>query len=153
MRKTYKQLTEHKKIRLKESWNSNGSLEDFNPEDLVKKAFENKYATNSIREFKDKLLYINVDPGFVFGQRSGSDKIWVDVVEIDKSSNNQQRIYMDSAMDEESAADLLNSWKEEYMTGGPVEEPAEEDIPEEDTADIQDIMDNPVDDNPNEGEL
>ena len=146
MRKTYSQLTESRKIRLKEAWNSNGSLEDFNPEDLVNKSFQNKYATNSIREFKDKLLYINVDPGFVFGQRSGSDEIWVDVVEIDKATNSQQRIYMESATDEQGAIDLLNTWKEEYMTGGPVEEPDMEGT--EETVDIQDEIDNP-----NEGEL
>lgn len=115
MRRTYTQLTEKKKIRLKESWNSNGSLENFDPASLVKKAFDNQYATNSIREFKDKLLYINVDPGFIFGVRSGSDKIWIDVVEIDKDTDQQQRIYLESAVDEDSAIDLLNNWKADYM--------------------------------------
>lgn len=121
-RKTYAQLTENKKIRLKEEWNSNGSLENFDPESLVKKAFDNKYATNSVREFNDKLLYINVDPGFMFGQRIGTDKIWVDVVEIDKSTDKQNRIYMDSTTTEEGAVELLNSWKNEYMGLVPEEE-------------------------------
>lgn len=162
MRKTYFQLTNKLKIRLKESWNSNGSLEDFDPESLVKKAFDNKYATNSIREFKDKLLYINVDPGFVFGQRTGSDKIWVSVVEMDKDdTSNQNRIYLESTLDEQEAVDLLNQWKTSYMNGEVVEKPVIDEEPpvdEEpslendiDGADIQDIMDS--DDNPDEGEL
>ena len=60
-------------------------------------------------------MYINVDPGFIFGQRVGSDNIWVDVVEIDKDTNKQRRIYMDSALTEEGAAELLTNWKLEYM--------------------------------------
>lgn len=149
-RKSYSELTEYKKLSLKEAWASNGSLEDFDPETLVQKAFDNKYATNSVREFKDKLLYINIDPGFVFGQRSGSDKIWIDVVEIDKETNEQQRIYMESAPDKQGAIDLLISWKEEYMNGEPEAAPEEipQEEPAEDSADIQDIMDNP-----DEGEL
>ena len=149
-RKSYSELTEYKKLSLKEAWASNGSLEDFDPEALVQKAFDNKYATNSVREFKDKLLYINIDPGFVFGQRSGSDKIWIDVVEIDKKTNDQQRIYMESAADKQGAIDLLISWKEEYMNGEPEAAPEEipEEEPAEDSVDIQSIMDNP-----DEGEL
>lgn len=103
-------------VRLKESWNSNGSLEDFDPKKLVDKAFQNKYATNSIREFNNKLLYINVDPNFIFGQRAGQDKIWVSVVEIDKDTNKQNRIYMDSGTTEDEAVNLLNDWKESYMS-------------------------------------
>lgn len=112
MRKTYAQLNESKRIVLKESWNTNGSLEDFDPKKLIDKAFENKYATNSVREYGDKILYINVDPGFLFGARMG-EEVWIDVVEID-SDNNQERIYMEKLPDEE-AEKALTDWKDEYI--------------------------------------
>lgn len=113
MRKAYTQLNEMKKISLKESWNSNGSLEDFDPKKLIDKAFENKYSTNSIREYGDKILYINVDPGFMFGTRK-DEEIWIDVVEIDKD-NNQERIYMEKVPDAE-AEKALADWKNEYIS-------------------------------------
>lgn len=115
MRMSYDQLKFVKKTSLKESLKPNGSLEDFDAEDLVAKAFNNKYATNSVREFKDKLLYINVDPNFIFGTRNPEDKIWISVTEIDKNTNAQNRIYIDSALDEAEASEMLSSWKDLYI--------------------------------------
>ena len=100
---------------LKEDWVSSGSLENFSPENLVDKAFTEKCAASSIREYKDKLLYINIDPKFEFGVRNAEDKILIYIYEKDKSTESQNKIFMDSAQTEEDAISLLTAWKENYI--------------------------------------
>ena len=116
--KKSKRISESKKSKtiaklLKEDWNSNGKLEDFDPADLMKKASDNKGSIYSVRDFGGKQLYINIDPGFLFGVRMENSKIWVDVVEID--GDKQNRIFLDSATSEEEAVEKLNKWKDDYI--------------------------------------
>ena len=124
-----KRVSESKKSKtiaklLKEDWNSNGKLEDFEPEELIKKSFENKYSTYSIRDFNGKQLYINIDPGFHFGIRAEDAKIWINVVQID--GDDQERVFLDSALSEEEAEDKLNNWKIDYMSNSESAENAKE---------------------------
>ena len=114
IRKTYSQLNESKKVVLKEEWKTNGTLEEWNPKDLIDKAMSNRYATNTIREYDGMKLYINVDPGFLFGTRKEDAGIWLNIVEID-ANNNQERIYLEKASDENDAEEKLLTWKQEYM--------------------------------------
>lgn len=144
VRKSYSQIVESFKVKLNEEWAVNGSLEDFNPEDLVNKAFENKRAVNRIVEFKNILLYINVDPGFTFGQRVGKDEVSVLVVEKEKNSNAQNKIYEESASDKESAIQLLVDWKDDYMNDSDKESDESEDDEEilnSDEINVDDIVD------------
>lgn len=132
-RKQYSSLTES---LLKEAWNSNGSLEDFDPQALVDKAFNNKHATNSVREHSGNLLYINVDPNFLFGNRNSTDKIWIDVIQIDPDTNEQTSIYKDSANDPAEVVELLNTWKDQYLNSdSPEDEDEEPPIPDDEESD------------------
>lgn len=114
---------------LKEEWHSNGSLEDFDPKTLVDKAEQNKYPTNSVREFKDKLLYINVDLGYQFGKKQPDGMINLLIIELDSDNpNNQTKIYENTAMDNDEAIQLLNDWKTSYMSSTESTEKVEEPI-------------------------
>lgn len=114
-RLSYKELTNYKKLNLLESWVSNGSLESLKPDQLVNKAFDNKYATNSVRDFGDYQLYINVDPNFRFGVRSDDDPIVIDVIRIDPKTNDQLRIYTQNFSTKEEAISGLADFIEGYI--------------------------------------
>ena len=75
----------------------------------------NKYATNSVRDFGDYQLYINVDPNFRFGVRSDDDPIVIDVIRIDPKTNDQLRIYTQNFSTKEEAISGLADFIEGYI--------------------------------------
>ena len=93
----------------------NGKLEDFDPQELMNKALENKMPTHTERDFKGKLLYINIDPGHLFGQRRPNQKIWFTVIE-EREDGSQDRLLLDSDISEEGVVNRLNDWKERYIS-------------------------------------
>lgn len=97
---------------LKESFEwSNGSLEDFDPEDLMNKVKERKTSLFSSREFRDKLYDISIHP---HGRVDNPTDIWVDIVSEDEQGN-QERIFLKKFLTYDEAIDAMKDWKNQLL--------------------------------------
>lgn len=90
---------------------TNGTLEEFDPADLVKKVKERKTALHTIRDFNNKQYTFVVSPR---GPIETPDYMWVDVTE-DTGNPNPQRIFMQKYDTYEDAIRGMNEIKEHIM--------------------------------------
>ena len=90
---------------------TNGTLEEFDPADLVEKIKNRKTALNTIRDFNDKQYTFTVSP---IGSIETPDYIWVDVKE-DTGNHNPKRIFMQAYTTYDVAIQGINEVKENIM--------------------------------------
>ena len=90
---------------------TNGTLEEFDPADLVEKVKNRKTALNTIRDFNDKQYTFVISPS---GSIETPDYIWVDVTE-DTGNHNPQRIFMQTYTTYDDAIQGINEVKEHIM--------------------------------------
>lgn len=90
---------------------TNGTLEEFDPADLVEKIKNRKTAMNTIRDFNNKQYTFVISPR---GSVETPDYIWVDVIE-DTGNPNPQRIFLQKYNTYEDAIQGINEIKEHIM--------------------------------------
>lgn len=90
---------------------TNGTLEEFDPADLVEKIKNRKTALHTIRDFNNKQYTFVISPR---GSVETPDYIWVDVTE-DTGSPNPQRIFMQKYNTYDDAIQGINEVKEHIM--------------------------------------
>lgn len=90
---------------------TNGTLEEFDPADLVEKIKNRKTALHTIRDFNNKQYTFAISPR---GSVETPDYIWVDVTE-DTGNPNPQRIFMQKYNTYEDAIQGINEIKEHIM--------------------------------------
>lgn len=90
---------------------TNGTLEDFDPADLVEKIKNRKTALHTIRDFNNKQYTFVISPR---GSVETPDYIWVDITE-DTGSPNPQRIFMQKYNTYDDAIQGINEVKEHIM--------------------------------------
>lgn len=90
---------------------TNGTLEEFDPADLVEKIKNRKTALHTIRDFNNKQYTFAISPR---GSVETPDYIWVDVTE-DTGSPNPQRIFMQKYNTYDDAIQGINEVKEHIM--------------------------------------
>lgn len=105
---------------------TNGTLEEFDPADLVAKIKNRKTTLHTIRDFNNKQYTFAISPR---GSVETPDYIWVDVTE-DTGNPNPQRIFMQKYNTYEDAIQGINEVKEHIMDSV-VDEKVEEAINED----------------------
>lgn len=90
---------------------TNGTLEEFDPADLVAKIKNRKTALHTIRDFNNKQYTFAISPR---GSVETPDYIWVDVTE-DTGNPNPQRIFMQKYNTYEDVIQGINEIKEHIM--------------------------------------
>lgn len=90
---------------------TNGTLEEFDPADLVEKIKNRKTAMNTIRDFNGKQYTFTISP---IGSIETPDYIWVDVKE-DTGNHNPKRIFMQAYTTYDVAIQGINEVKENIM--------------------------------------
>ena len=90
---------------------TNGTLEEFDPADLVEKIKNRKTALHTIRDFNNKQYTFVISPR---GSVETPDYIWVDVTE-DTGNPNPQRIFMQKYNTYEDVIQGINEVKEHIM--------------------------------------
>lgn len=90
---------------------TNGTLEEFDPADLVEKIKNRKTALHTIRDFNNKQYTFVISPR---GSVETPDYIWVDITE-DTGSPNPQRIFMQKYNTYDDAIQGINEVKEHIM--------------------------------------
>lgn len=90
---------------------TNGTLEEFDPADLVEKIKNRKTALHTIRDFNNKQYTFVISPT---GSVETPDYIWVDVIE-DTGNSNPQRIFMQKYNTYEDVIQGINEIKEHIM--------------------------------------
>lgn len=90
---------------------TNGTLEEFDPADLVEKIKNRKTALHTIRDFNNKQYTFVISPR---GSVETPDYIWVDVTE-DTGNPNPQRIFMQKYNTYEDVIQGINEIKEHIM--------------------------------------
>lgn len=90
---------------------TNGTLEEFDPADLVEKIKNRKTALHTIRDFNNKQYTFVISPR---GSVETPEYIWVDVTE-DTGSPNPQRIFMQKYNTYDDAIQGINEVKEHIM--------------------------------------
>ena len=90
---------------------TNGTLEEFDPADLVAKIKNRKTALHTIRDFNNKQYTFVISPR---GSVETPDYIWVDVTE-DTGNSNPQRIFMQKYNTYEDVIQGINEIKEHIM--------------------------------------
>lgn len=90
---------------------TNGTLEEFDPADLVEKIKNRKTALHTIRDFNNKQYTFVISPR---GSVETPDYIWVDVTE-DTGTPNPQRIFMQKYNTYDDAIQGINEVKEHIM--------------------------------------
>lgn len=106
---------------------TNGTLEEFDPADLVEKIKNRKTAMNTIRDFNDKQYTFTISP---IGSIETPDYIWVDVKE-DTGNHNPKRIFMQAYTTYDVAIQGINEVKENIMDSV-VDEKVKEALEEDD---------------------
>lgn len=106
---------------------TNGTLEEFDPADLVEKIKNRKTAMNTIRDFNDKQYTFTISPS---GSVETPNYIWVDVTE-DTGNHNPQRIFMQTYTTYGDAIQGINEVKEHIMDSV-VDEKVKEALEEDD---------------------
>ena len=105
---------------------TNGTLEEFDPADLIEKIKNRKTALNTIRDFNGKQYIFTISP---IGSIETPDYIWVDVKE-DTGNHNPKRIFMQAYTTYDVAIQGINEVKENIMDSV-VEEKVEEALNED----------------------
>ena len=90
---------------------TNGTLDEFDPADLVEKIKNRKTALHTIRDFNNKQYTFVISPR---GSVETPDYIWVDVTE-DTGNPNPQRIFMQKYNTYDDAIQGINEVKEHIM--------------------------------------
>lgn len=90
---------------------TNGTLEEFDPADLVEKIKNRKTAMHTIRDFNNKQYTFVISPR---GSVKTPDYMWVDVIE-DTGNSNPQRIFLHKYNTYEDAIQGINEVKEHIM--------------------------------------
>lgn len=90
---------------------TNGTLEEFDPADLVEKIKNRKTAMNTIRDFNNKQYTFVISPR---GSVETPDYIWVDIIE-DTGNPNPQRIFLHKYNTYEDVIQGINEIKEHIM--------------------------------------
>lgn len=90
---------------------TNGTLEEFDPADLVEKIKNRKTALHTIRDFNNKQYTFVISPR---GSVETPDYMWVDVIE-DTGNSNPQRIFLHKYNTYEDAIQGINEVKEHIM--------------------------------------
>lgn len=90
---------------------TNGTLEEFDPADLVEKIKNRKNALHTIRDFNNKQYTFVISPK---GSVETPDYIWVDVTE-DTGNSNPQRIFMQKYNTYDDAIQSINEVKDHIM--------------------------------------
>lgn len=90
---------------------TNGTLEEFDPADLVEKIKNRKTALHTIRDFNNKQYTFVISPR---GSVEIPDYMWVDVIE-DTGNSNPQRIFLHKYNTYEDAIQGINEVKEHIM--------------------------------------
>ena len=90
---------------------TNGTLEEFDPADLVEKIKNRKTALHTIRDFNNKQYTFVISPR---GSVETPDYVWVDVTE-DTGNPNPQRIFMQKYNTYEDVIQGINEIKEHIM--------------------------------------
>ena len=90
---------------------TNGTLEEFDPADLIEKIKNRKTALNTIRDFNDTQYTFTISP---VGSIETPDYIWVDVKE-DTGNHNPKRIFMQAYTTYDVAIQGINEVKENIM--------------------------------------
>ena len=90
---------------------TNGTLEEFDPADLIEKIKNRKTALNTIRDFNGKQYIFTISP---IGSIETPDYIWVDVKE-DTGNHNPKRIFMQAYTTYDVAIQGINEVKENIM--------------------------------------
>lgn len=90
---------------------TNGTLEEFDPADLVEKIKNRKTALHTIRDFNNKQYTFVISPR---GSIETPDYMWVDVTE-DTGNSNPQRIFMQKYNTYDDAIQGINEVKEHIM--------------------------------------
>lgn len=106
---------------------TNGTLEEFDPADLVEKIKNRKTALNTIRDFNDKQYIFTISP---IGSIETPDYISVDVKE-DTGNHNPKRIFMQAYTTYDVAIQGINEVKENIMDSV-VDEKVKEALEEDD---------------------
>lgn len=106
---------------------TNGTLEEFDPADLVEKIKNRKTALNTIRDFNGKQYTFTISP---IGSIETPDYILVDVKE-DTGNHNPKRIFMQAYSTYDVAIQGINEVKENIMDSV-VDEKVEEALKEDD---------------------
>ena len=106
---------------------TNGTLEEFDPADLVEKIKNRKTAMNTIRDFNGKQYTFTISP---IGSIETPDYIWVDVKE-DTGNHNPKRIFMQAYTTYDVAIQGINEVKENIMDSV-VDEKVKEALEEDD---------------------
>lgn len=106
---------------------TNGTLEEFDPADLVEKIKNRKTALNTIRDFNGKQYTFVISPR---GSIETPEYIWVDVTE-DTGNHNPKRIFMQAYTTYDVAIQGINELKEKIMDSV-VDEKVEEALKEDD---------------------
>lgn len=90
---------------------TNGTLEEFDPADLIEKIKNRKTGLHTIRDFNNKQYTIAISPK---GLIETPDYIWVDITE-DTGNPNPQRIFMQKYNTYEDVIQGINEVKEHIM--------------------------------------
>ena len=107
-------------IKIQETFN-NGSLKDFNPQDLMNKVINNGYSLHTIRLYKGYLYEIYIqysDPIHFSGADDTEQKYFADIIKIDENDmHNQERILITDDVDADEIVDILEDWKYKVLSG------------------------------------
>ena len=97
---------------LKESFDwSNGSLQDFDPEDLMEKVKKRQMSLFTRREFGDKVYDISIHP---HGRVDQPTDIWVDIISEDEQGN-QDRTFLKKFLTYDEAINAMKEWKDSTL--------------------------------------
>ena len=105
-------------IPIKESRSfTNGSLEDFDPADLMRKVAESGQSLHTIREYNDNIYIIDIFYKEFFGNRgvdNPDELYWVDVV-VEYPNGKQDRVVSSRDLKYNEVINYLNQWKEKTI--------------------------------------
>lgn len=103
---------------------TNGTLEEFDPADLMEKVKRRQMSLFSSREFGNKLYDISIHP---HGRVDDLEDVWVDIVSEDLDGN-QERVFLKKFLTYDDAINAMNEWKKSMLDSAlAVEESLNED--------------------------
>lgn len=108
-------------IPIKESRSfTNGSLEDFDPADLMRKVAETGQSLHTIREYNDDIYTISIFYKEWFGDlgiNNPDELYWADVV-VEYPDGEQDRVAGSRDLKYNDVIDYLNQWKASVLHNG-----------------------------------
>lgn len=90
---------------------SNGSLQDFDPEDLMEKVKKRQMSLFTRREFGDRVYDISIHP---HGRVDQPTDIWVDIISEDEQGN-QDRTFLKKFLTYDEAINAMKEWKDSTL--------------------------------------